>query len=78
MGLAHPVVIQAPLRGFQKEDLIRQFKDLPLELTLTCMAPEGPRHGQCNKCFEREDAFRKAGVADSPCTSDSYTRCGDS
>jgi 7-cyano-7-deazaguanine synthase len=65
MGLGHNVLIEAPLRGFHKDDLIKQFKDLPLELTLTCMAPKGGKHcGRCNKCFERQDAFRKAGVAD--------------
>ena len=65
MGLGHEVRIEAPLRGFHKEDLIKQFKDLPLELTLTCMAPKASKHcGQCNKCFERQQAFRKAGVTD--------------
>ena len=65
IGLGHKVLIEAPLRGFHKEDLIRQFNDLPLELTLTCMAPKGSQHcGQCNKCFERQQAFHKAGVAD--------------
>jgi 7-cyano-7-deazaguanine synthase len=65
MGLNHKVVIEAPLRGFHKEDLVRDFKDLPLQLTLTCMAPVGSTHcGQCNKCFERQQAFHKAGVVD--------------
>jgi len=65
MGQTHEVTIDAPLRGFHKEDLIKQFKDLPLELTLTCMAPKDGRHcGQCNKCFERQQAFLKAGVVD--------------
>jgi 7-cyano-7-deazaguanine synthase len=65
MGLGREVTIDAPLRGLHKEDLIKQFKDLPLELTLTCMAPKGSQHcGQCNKCFERQQAFHKAGVAD--------------
>jgi 7-cyano-7-deazaguanine synthase len=64
-GLGHLVQIEAPLRGFHKEDLIKQFKELPLELTLTCMAPKGSQHcGQCNKCFERQQAFRKASVPD--------------
>jgi len=64
-GMGHKVQIEAPLRGFHKEDLIKQYKDLPLELTLTCMAPKGSRHcGQCNKCFERQQAFHKAGVPD--------------
>jgi 7-cyano-7-deazaguanine synthase len=65
IGLNHKVLIEAPLRGFHKEDLIRDFKDLPLQLTLTCMAPVGSTHcGQCNKCFERQQAFHKAGVVD--------------
>jgi 7-cyano-7-deazaguanine synthase len=65
MGLAHKILIETPLRGFHKEDLIKQFSGLPLDLTLTCMAPAGSRHcGRCNKCFERQQAFNKAGVED--------------
>ena len=66
MGLGNNVTIEAPMRGLHKDDLIRMFKDLPLELTLTCMAPKkGAQHcGQCNKCRERQLAFRKAGVVD--------------
>ena len=65
MGLGHNVLIEAPLRGLHKDDLIRHFKDLPLELTLTCMAPRGALHcGQCNKCRERQLGFQKAGVVD--------------
>lgn len=64
-GLGHRVQIEAPMRGLHKEDLIKQFKDLPLDLTLTCMAPIGGRHcGQCNKCFERQHAFKQAGIVD--------------
>ncbi len=65
MGLRHDVLIEAPLSNFHKEDLIKEFKDLPLELTLTCMAPRDGQHcGRCNKCFERQQAFHKAGVID--------------
>jgi 7-cyano-7-deazaguanine synthase len=65
LGLSCQIVVEAPLRGFHKEDLIRGFKDLPLQLTLTCMAPVGSIHcGRCNKCFERQQAFQRAGVAD--------------
>ena len=64
-GLAHKILIETPLRGYHKEDLITQCSHLPLDLTLTCMAPEGTRHcGRCNKCFERQQAFKKAGVPD--------------
>ncbi len=66
MGLGRKVMVEAPMRGLHKEDLIRMFKDLPLELTLTCMAPKkcAQHCGQCNKCRERQLAFRNAGVAD--------------
>jgi 7-cyano-7-deazaguanine synthase len=66
IGLGRSVQIEAPFRNLHKQDLIRQYKELPLELTLTCMAPrDGGFHcGQCNKCRERQLAFQKAGVAD--------------
>jgi 7-cyano-7-deazaguanine synthase len=65
MGLGRKVMVEAPMRGLHKDDLIRTFKDLPLELTLTCMAPKDAQHcGQCNKCRERQLAFRNAGVVD--------------
>jgi 7-cyano-7-deazaguanine synthase len=66
IGLGRSVQVEAPFRNLHKEDIIRRFKDLPLELTLTCMAPgDGGIHcGQCNKCRERQLAFQKAGVPD--------------
>ena len=64
-GLGHKITVEAPYRGLHKSDIIRQFSELPLELTLTCMAPTGGKHcGRCNKCGERRDAFRASGVAD--------------
>jgi 7-cyano-7-deazaguanine synthase len=64
-GLGREVQLEAPYRGLHKSDLVKRFANLPLELTLTCMAPAGGKHcGRCNKCAERQDAFRRAGVAD--------------
>jgi 7-cyano-7-deazaguanine synthase len=64
-GLSHPVRVEAPFRDLHKSQLIQRFRDLPLELTLTCMAPDGGKHcGHCNKCGERKLAFRQAGVPD--------------
>jgi 7-cyano-7-deazaguanine synthase len=38
---------------------------VPLELTLSCMRPDGDRHcGLCSKCRERQDAFKSANVLD--------------
>jgi 7-cyano-7-deazaguanine synthase len=65
IGLGRDLQIEAPFRNLHKEEIIKRFKDLPLELTLTCMAPRDGIHcGQCNKCRERQLAFQKAGVAD--------------
>ncbi len=67
LGLKHELAIAAPLSGFHKEDVVRLGLELgvPLELTLSCMNPDGDRHcGRCSKCRERADAFRLAGVED--------------
>lgn len=73
LGLAHEVHIETPYRRLKKEDIIRQNARLPLELTLTCMAPRGGVHcGACNKCRERQDAFQRAAVPDR--TSYAFTR----
>jgi 7-cyano-7-deazaguanine synthase len=64
-ALAHEIEVVAPYRRVQKSDLIMRFAALPLHLTLTCMAPrEGKHCGACNKCRERQEAFRHAGVKD--------------
>ena len=64
-GLSHEISVEAPFRGLHKEDLIRRHSDLPLELTLTCARPaDGTHCGDCNKCYERQQAFATAGVAD--------------
>jgi 7-cyano-7-deazaguanine synthase len=64
-GLDHPIEVKAGFRDLHKWEVIRQFRHLPLESTLTCMAPCGLRHcGQCNKCRERQVGFEKAGVPD--------------
>jgi 7-cyano-7-deazaguanine synthase len=65
IGLNHEIHVEAPYRGLHKSDLIKRFSHMPLELTLTCMAPEGGQHcGRCNKCAERQTAFRDAEVPD--------------
>jgi 7-cyano-7-deazaguanine synthase len=67
LGLATPIAIEAPYRSLHKHDVIRRGIELgvQLELTLSCMQPEGGMHcGRCSKCRERRDAFREAGVED--------------
>jgi len=64
-GLGHQVQVEAPYRDLHKSEIIKRFSGLPLELTLTCMAPKGGKHcGRCNKCGERRLAFQQAGVPD--------------
>jgi 7-cyano-7-deazaguanine synthase len=64
-ALDHEIEVIAPYRALHKRDLIARFPELPLQLTLTCMAPQNGEHcGACNKCRERQEAFREAGVED--------------
>jgi len=64
-GLNHLIEVKAGFRDLRKWEVIRQAGHLPLESTLTCMAPRGLRHcGQCNKCRERQVGFEKAGIQD--------------
>jgi 7-cyano-7-deazaguanine synthase len=67
LGLGTPIGIDAPYRHLEKADVVVRGTQLgvPLELTLSCMAPAGGMHcGQCSKCRERRDAFSEAGVVD--------------
>jgi 7-cyano-7-deazaguanine synthase len=67
LGLNHPIDIVTPFVDMEKSDVIRLGVDLnvPLELTLSCMNPQGGRHcGRCSKCRERRDAFHDARVDD--------------
>jgi 7-cyano-7-deazaguanine synthase len=68
-ALAHEMRVIAPYRNQHKSQLIERFPNLPLELTLTCMAPVTLgtfvlHCGACNKCRERHSAFMAAGVRD--------------
>jgi 7-cyano-7-deazaguanine synthase len=67
LGLAAPIVIEAPFASMHKAEVIRIGRSLgvPLELTLSCMQPRNGAHcGRCSKCRERIDAFRDAGGED--------------
>jgi 7-cyano-7-deazaguanine synthase len=68
-SLSHELTISAPYRHRHKAEIIAAFPELPLELTLTCMSPQLDSEvlmhcGACNKCNERQTAFRAAGVTD--------------
>ncbi len=70
------VAIYCPYADLGKAEVMRRGRGLPLELTFSCIRPQGGRHcGRCNKCAERRRAFRAAGLVDrteysedQPCT----------
>jgi 7-cyano-7-deazaguanine synthase len=67
LGLAKTIAIDTPLTSHHKDAVVKLGIDLgvPLELTLSCMNPQGDVHcGECSKCRERRDAFADAGVED--------------
>jgi 7-cyano-7-deazaguanine synthase len=64
-GLDYQVQVEAPYRNLHKSEVLKRFSELPIELTLTCIAPKHGKHcGSCNKCGERRRAFQQADVPD--------------
>ncbi len=64
-GLGFQIAVVAPFRGMTKVQVIKLGKNLPLEKTMSCVAPKGRAHcGACNKCAERRHAFAEAKVKD--------------
>lgn len=54
-----------PLASKGKRDVMQSGGAAPLGLTFSCLAPVGESHcGACNKCAERQRAFRDAGLVD--------------
>lgn len=54
-----------PFAGLHKPDVVRRGAGLPLELSFSCIRPvDGLHCGRCNKCAERREGFREAGVVD--------------
>jgi 7-cyano-7-deazaguanine synthase len=65
MAVEGNVEIRLPYGGMKKTEVMRRGVGLPLELTFSCIAPVDGRHcGLCNKCGERREAFRAAGMPD--------------
>ena len=67
LGLGRTIDVVTPLAHLHKDGVVRLGVELgvPLDLTLSCMNPQGGRHcGACSKCRERQDAFAAAGTAD--------------
>jgi 7-cyano-7-deazaguanine synthase len=64
-GGARPVRLTLPFAQMNKQQVMGLGRDLPLELTFSCIAPVSGLHcGRCNKCAERQAAFREAKIQD--------------
>ena len=64
-GLGRCFEIITPFAQLTKEEVMEKGKDLPLDLTFSCLSPHGMDHcGACNKCAERIRAFSDAGLKD--------------
>jgi 7-cyano-7-deazaguanine synthase len=69
------VQVLRPFAGLKKVDVVRRGRELPLQLTFSCLQPQGELHcGRCNKCGERRRAFHDARVPD-PTRYASETSC---
>jgi 7-cyano-7-deazaguanine synthase len=59
------VCLVRPFAQLGKRQVMDLGRELPLELTFSCIAPTAGTHcGQCNKCAERKAAFRLIGADD--------------
>jgi 7-cyano-7-deazaguanine synthase len=64
-GVERPVRLARPFGKLNKREVMALGRDMPLELTFSCLAPVAGLHcGRCNKCAERQAAFRDAGIDD--------------
>lgn len=64
-GCPRPVELLRPFGRMKKRQVMKLGAKLPLELTFSCIAPKRGKHcGQCNKCAERQAAFREAKLVD--------------
>jgi 7-cyano-7-deazaguanine synthase len=61
------VTISLPFAGLKKREVMLRGKGLPLEHTFSCIMPNDDdcvHCGICNKCGERREAFKSAGMSD--------------
>jgi 7-cyano-7-deazaguanine synthase len=64
-GSARPLRLLRPFGEMNKRQVMALARGLPLELTFSCISPARGLHcGRCNKCAERQAAFREAGMED--------------
>jgi len=60
-----PLKIVRPFGAMHKRDVMEIGRNYPLGLSFSCISPVGTLHcGRCNKCAERQAAFKMAGMDD--------------
>jgi 7-cyano-7-deazaguanine synthase len=65
VALGGIIRVLRPYAHLTKTQVIQRGRGLALEHTISCIHPANHRHcGCCNKCAERQRAFREAGVPD--------------
>ena len=65
LALDRPLAVKTPFAGSTKAEVLGRGRHLALELTFSCISPQGGEHcGRCNKCAERRRAFAASGLAD--------------
>jgi 7-cyano-7-deazaguanine synthase len=58
-AIGPPIRLERPFAERNKQQVMELGRACPLELTFSCIAPrDGVHCGTCNKCAERQDAFR--------------------
>lgn len=80
MGLDDRLPIETPLAGLTKPEVVRRGVDYRLDLTFSCLDPKpGHQHcGACNKCAERQQGFREAGIHDPTSYATNYSPASES
>jgi len=64
-GCQTPVRLSRPFGQMNKRQVMALGREMPLELTFSCISPMNRVHcGRCNKCAERRAAFADAGMED--------------
>lgn len=64
-GAASPVRVLLPFANMNKRSVMQLGRDCPLEHTFSCISPiDGIHCGRCNKCAERQQAFKQAEMPD--------------
>jgi len=65
MAMNRRFEILTPFSHLTKREVMERGHSLPLELTFSCLKPQGKMHcGACNKCAERMAAFSDARLKD--------------